>query len=180
MLFKRLDHVADALTAEILEVAGFVDLHHVILDFLRQAAFVVGLHGGGERLGAVVDHLGRFQDLLGGFFHAFDRGAEFAGGVRHVALLAVADEGGQFAHVVGDGVVQHGKLALERLHGAVIGLGRCDGRLRRLGVCGLVLGCGACAAGRRAAAEHALDAKYFTLHVTPLATPRCILYQSGN
>ena len=115
-MFKVAITLADALAGEVLEIAGLVDLHHVILDVLREAALVIGLQRGGERAGAVVDDLGGLQDFLRGLFHALDRGAELAGGVRHAPLAAFADERGEFALVVRDGIVQAGKLALERLH----------------------------------------------------------------
>jgi hypothetical protein len=43
-----------------------------------------------------------------------------------------------------------------------------------------MLGCGACGSDRRAAAEHALDAKYFMLHVMPPHDPKMHLYQCGD
>ena len=51
---QGLDHVADALAAEILEIAGFVDFHHVFLNFLREAALVIVFQRGGKRPGALV------------------------------------------------------------------------------------------------------------------------------
>ena len=168
------DHLADALAGEILEIAGFVDLHHVVLDVLGQPALVVGLQRGGERLGAVVDDLDRFQDLLRGLFHAVDRGAEFVGRARHAALLAVADQRGQIALVAGDGVVDERQLALETLHGvggvAVAPFGQraqrlefVDRRVTRF------------RRGRATAGEHLLDAENFTLHATPPLIPNAVV-----
>ena len=51
------DHFADALAGEILEIAGLVDPHDLVLDVLGKPALVIGLERGGERLGAVVDDL---------------------------------------------------------------------------------------------------------------------------
>ena len=110
------DHIADALAGKILEIAGFVDLHDVVLDVLGQAALVIVLQRGGERPGAFVDDLDRFQNFLRGVIHAVDRGAQFVGRARHAALLAVADQGGKFALVAGDGVADLRQLALETLH----------------------------------------------------------------
>ena len=168
--------MADALAAEILEIAGFVDLHHVVLNFLREAAFVVGLHGRGERLGAVVDHLGRFQDFFGGLLHAFDCGAELTGGAGHVSVAAIADEGGKFAHGVGDGGVEFGEFALERLHLAVGRIGPSEARRRGLGVYALTRCLGVCG---RVVTEHPLDAKNFALHATSPATLNFCFYQGA-
>ena len=89
---ERLDHLADALAGEILEIAGLEQPRDVLLDVLRHAARVAGQLRGGERLGAVVDRLGRLQDLVGRLLHRLDRGAELAGGTRHAAFLALADQ----------------------------------------------------------------------------------------
>ncbi len=175
---QGLDHVADALAAEVLEIAGLVDLHHVILNLLRQAAFVIGLHRGGERLGAVVDHLRRFQNLLGRLFHAFDRGAELAGGARHVTLAAFADERGEFAHGVGDGVVELGEFALERLRRFLVGGSLCAGA----GLVSAILSGVALFAGRAAVRPPNIRSTRKTLRCTrcPLATPNDAFYQSAH
>ena len=161
---QGLDHMADALAAEILEIAGLVDFYHVILNFLRQAALVVRFQRSGERARAFVDDLGRFEDLFGGLFHALDRSAEFAGGVRHAALAAVADQHGKLALVAGDGGMQQSKLAIERLHGG--GIGRLGARRRGFGLYALVMRRVDDGARRRAAGDHPLDAKNLMLHAT--------------
>ena len=100
--------------------------------------------------------------------------------MRHAALLAVADEGGKLAHTVGDGVVQQSEFALERLHGGVGAVRPLGARGRRLGVYDFVLCLGGDGPRRRAATEHPLDAKNFTLHATPPPTPMGWFYQSGD
>ena len=56
-----------------------------------KAALVIVRHCvAASALRAFVDGLGRVQNFLRGFFHAVDRGAEFAGGARHATILALA------------------------------------------------------------------------------------------
>ncbi len=160
---QGVDHLGDALAGEVLEIAGLVDRHRALLDVLGEPALVVAPERGGQRLGAVVDAFGRVQDFLRGFFHAADRGAEFAGRARHTALLAFADQGSDLAPVMRDRFLHERELALERVAGNVAPGADFAQRLELID--GLAL------AGRRlgrrrrpAVGEHPLDAKNFALH----------------
>ena len=150
----------------------------MILNILGKAARVIGLQRRGERLGAVVDRLGRFQNFHRGLFHALDGGAEIAGRVREPALAVVADERGKLALVAGDGVVQEGELAPERF--AAIGrVGSVGRRTRRLGARELIVCRSAC--GCAAMRPSNMRSMRKTLRCTscPRNQPICF-YRSGD
>ena len=68
------DDFPDALAGEILEIAGFINPHDMILHVLRETMVVVIGQRGDERARAIIDGFDRRQDLLCRRFHALDRG----------------------------------------------------------------------------------------------------------
>ena len=96
------DYLADPLTSEILKITSFIDFGR------RGPAHPAPSHGDNRcsrpkrGLGAVVDDLGRRQDLLCGRLHAFDGDAKFTSGARHSPVIAVVDEYRKLTHVAGD------------------------------------------------------------------------------
>ena len=83
-----------------------------------------------------------------------------------MTLAVVADEGGKLAHGMGDGVVELGEFALERLRRAVGHIGPPEARRRGFGVCDLIRCFGARGPRGQVATDHPLDAKNLTLHET--------------
>ena len=99
---QYLDNIADALAGEILEIAGLVDFHRMLLNILGKPALVLVLERGAERPRAVVDGFRRVQDRLRGPFHGVDRGAELAGRASHAAILLSPIKRRQVVLVAGD------------------------------------------------------------------------------
>ena len=84
---QRRHHLADALAGEIVEIAGFEDLRHLVLDVLRHALLVPALERGGERGGGLFDRLGGFQDAVGRVGRAFLDGRELLRDARHLPAV---------------------------------------------------------------------------------------------
>ena len=61
---QGLDHLADPLAGQVLEIAGLENLHHPVADVVGEALLVLALERGGQRVGALVDVLGGLQHLL--------------------------------------------------------------------------------------------------------------------
>ena len=81
---QRLDHLADALAGEILEIAGLENLHDAVLDVVGEPLLVAALEHRRERVRGLVDVLGGLQHLLGRLLGAADDRFEFAAGARDV------------------------------------------------------------------------------------------------
>ena len=140
-------HLADALTGEILEVAGLENRDHAFLDFLAEQLLLVRRGVLGQRGRSIVDRLGGFENLLGGLFGAADHGAELAIDLGHFATVkALAMQRRDFPLGAADGVVDEVELDLELFAlldlGAIgfqqrLGFGNLarDLRLGRLGYC---------------------------------------------
>ena len=81
---QRRHHLGDPLAGEVLEIAGLEDLHHPVLDVVRQPLVVTALERGGERARGLVDLLGGLQDRLRRLLGAVDDGRQLAAGARGV------------------------------------------------------------------------------------------------
>ena len=112
--FHRGHHLADALTGQILEIAGLEDRNDALLDFLAEDLLLIRRGHLGQRAGRLVDRFGGFQNLLGGLFGAADHGAELAIDLGHLlAVETLAVQHRDFALGAGDGVVDQVELDLE-------------------------------------------------------------------
>ena len=112
--FHRGHHLADALTGQILEIAGLEDGNDALLNFLAEDLLLIRRVHLGQRGRRLVDRLRGFQNLLGGFFGAADHGAEFAGDPGHfIAVEALAVQHRDFPLGAVDGVVNQIELDLE-------------------------------------------------------------------
>ena len=99
-------HLADALSGEVLEVAGLENADHAVLDFFAEPRVLVRRCGFAEGGRGLIDRFRGLENLLGGFFGAADHGAEFAGDLGHfIAAEALAVKDGDFLLGAGDGVV---------------------------------------------------------------------------
>src|SRR5260370_25783796 len=77
--FHRRHHLADALAGQILEIAGFEDRDHTLLDFLTENRLLVRRSDLGQRAGRLIDPCGGFQNLLRGLVGADDPRPYIAG-----------------------------------------------------------------------------------------------------
>ena len=112
--FHRGHHLADALTGQILEIAGLEDRNDALADFLAQDLLLVRRIHLAQRAGGLIDRLGGFQDLLGRFLGAADHGAELAGDLGHfIAVEALAVQHRDFTLGAVDGIVNQIELDLE-------------------------------------------------------------------
>ena len=173
--FHRGHHLVDALTGQVLEIAGLEDGNDALLDFLAEDLLLVGRGYLGERGRGVVDRLGGFQNLLGGFFGAADHGAEFAVDLGHfLAVETLAMQHRDFPLGAVDGIGNQVKLDLELL--ALFDLGAI-GFKQRVGRGGLACNRLAdglrCRAAAGAACHLGADGAQFghdlTLHGTKIA-----------
>ena len=117
MVFDELHrghHLADALTGEVLEVAGFEDRHHALLDILAEDLLLVRRVHLGQRARRLIDEFGGLQDLLRGLFGPADHGTEFAIDLGHLlAIEALAVQHRDLALGAVDRVVNEIELDLE-------------------------------------------------------------------
>ena len=115
-------HLADALTGQILEIAGLEDRDDAFLDFLAEQLLLIRRGHLGQRGRRLIDRFGGFQNLLGRFFGAADHGAELAGDLGHfLAVEALAVQNRDFPLGAVDGVVNEVEFDLELL--ALLDLG---------------------------------------------------------
>ena len=77
---QRRHHMGDALTGEVLKIAGLESLHHAILDIMGEPLVVAALDRCCERVGSLIDRFGRLQDRLGRLFGAAGDGMKLAMG----------------------------------------------------------------------------------------------------
>ena len=120
--FHRGHHLADALTGQILEIAGLEDRNDALLDFFAEDLLLVRRIHLGQRAGGLIDRLGGFQNLLGRFLGAADHGAELAGDLGHfIAVEALAVQDRDFPLGAVDGIVNQVEFDLELL--ALLDLG---------------------------------------------------------
>ena len=120
--FHRGHHLADALTGQILEIAGLEDGNDALLDFLAEQLLLIRRGHLGQRGRRLIDRLGGFQNLLGGFFGAADHGAELAVDLGHfLAVEALAVQDRDFPLGAADGIVNQVEFDLELL--ALLDLG---------------------------------------------------------
>ena len=84
---QRRHHLADALAGEIVEIAGFENLRHLVLDVLRHALLVPALERGGERGGGLFDRLGGLEQAVGRVCRAFLDGREFLHDARNLPAV---------------------------------------------------------------------------------------------
>src|SRR4051812_33424891 len=61
---QRLKHMANALAGEILEIAGFENLHDPVLNVVGKPLLMAALGRRRQRVGGLVDLFGRLQDRL--------------------------------------------------------------------------------------------------------------------
>ena len=71
--------MGDALAGEVLEIAGLENLHHAILDVVGEPLLVAALDRRRQRVGGLVDLLGRLQDRLRRLLGAADDGVQARG-----------------------------------------------------------------------------------------------------
>ena len=114
--FHRGHHFFDALTGQVLEIAGLEDGNDAFLDFLTEQLLLIGRGYGAQRGRRVVDRLGGFQNLLRRFFGAADHGAELAVDLGHfLAVEALAVQHRDFTLGAGDGIVDQVEFDLQFL-----------------------------------------------------------------
>src|ERR1700730_5839819 len=61
-------HLLDALTGQILEIAGFEDRNHALLDIFAEQLLLIRRGYLGQRARRLIDRFRGLQNLLGGFF----------------------------------------------------------------------------------------------------------------
>ena len=123
---QGLDHLADPLPGQILEIAGLENLHHAVADVVGETLLVLALEPGGQRVGALVDVLGRLQQLLGRLLGAAHDRVELAARPRDVGRQRAA------AGKRGDLLAAALERRVDRLELGLVGLRLGDLRARRL------------------------------------------------
>src|ERR1700677_1537337 len=115
-------HLLDALTGQILEIAGLEDRNHAFLDFLAEQLLLIRRSYPAQSGRGVIDRFRGFEDLLGGFFGTADHGAEFAVDLGHfLAVETVAVQNRDFALGTADRIIDEIEFDLELL--ALLDLG---------------------------------------------------------
>ena len=96
-IIDRLDHLVDALTADILEITGFQNGDRLVADFPQHFLGPNVAYPLTQLVDQLIDFFGRVQDVMGRLFGGIDDGTKFHGGTgQAVIIIAGLTDRGDF------------------------------------------------------------------------------------